>query len=135
MLPTNDSSFHVKVSGNRTKHVYEGDFVVKTYLTNAELIDVGLRFDTYNRGSQTVGSGVSLLNRAIAELEVRIQKAPSWWKDSDHGRNLFDTNVVLEIFNKVMDAEAAYGDKIEEVAKSAERSMESAVSKKKQKEA
>jgi hypothetical protein len=135
MLPSNESSFHLKVVGNRTKNTYEGDFVVKTYLTNSELIDVGLRLDTYNRGSQTVNQGVTLLNRAIAELEVRILKAPSWWKDSDHGRNLFDTNILLELFNKVMDAEASYGEKIEEVAKAAEKSIESSGSKKKSKEA
>ena len=131
MLPNNESSFHVKVSGNRTKQSYEGDFIVKTYLTNAELIDVGLRFDTYNRGSQTVGTGISLLNRAMAELEVRVLKAPSWWKDSDHGRNLFDTNVVLELFNKVMDAESAYGDKMEEAGKAADKAAEASTSKKK----
>lgn len=117
MLPSNEYTFTLKVKGDKTKSSYEGPFTVKCLLSNGELIDVGLRIDAYNRGSTTVPQGIALLNRALAELEVRIIKAPSWWKDSNSGRDLLDTNVIYEVFEKSLDAEKVYDERIAEQVK------------------
>jgi hemolysin activation/secretion protein len=121
MLPSNEYSFSLSAQGEKTKQKFEGSFTVKCLLSNKELIEVGLRTDAYNNGSQSVSTtGVGLMNRAIAYLEVAITKAPSWWKDSDSGRELLDRNVLYEVYNKALDAEKVYDERISKAAEEAE---------------
>lgn len=135
MLPvSNEHSFTVSIVGDKTRQKYEGQFTVKCLMTNAELIELGLRLDQYNRGSQTLAPGAALLNRAFAELEVRIvtdeksgqQKAPLFWRESDGGRRLLDQNVVYEIFEKAREAEQIYVDRLTKATEETEDSAESA---------
>jgi hypothetical protein len=129
MIPvSNEYTFAFKCVGEKTKQVYEGQFTVKCILSNQEIVEVGLRIDTYNRGSKTLPQGVQLLNRAMAELEIRTLKSPSWWKDSDAGRDLLDTNLIYELFNKAIDGERIYDERIAEATQSAEEKAEASAS-------
>jgi ssRNA-specific RNase YbeY (16S rRNA maturation enzyme) len=104
-LLNRETTFYFSATGFKSKKKYEGNFTVKTVLTNGEQVLVALRTDQYNGGSTSLPSAYSQFNRAIAELEVRmvtkagIQQAPSWWKDSDGGRNLIDANLVTEVLD------------------------------------
>ena len=131
-LPKNDHSFSFSEKGERTKKTYEGQFTVKCLLTMEEIRQVGLKLDLFNGGSKTLPGLVALLNRAFAELSVRIIKAPSWWTDSNDGRDLFDTNVVLEVFNSAINAEQVWDDRIKDAAKDADAAVAAKASKKKE---
>ena len=130
MLPPNESTFHLKVVGERTKKVYEGDFTAKCVLTNGETIEVGLKLDRYNGGSTTLAPQFVLMNRVLAELEVRLKKSPEWWRESDYSRTLQDQNVMYEVFKKAMEAEKAWTDKLNKESEEVEKKTE----KKKKKE-
>jgi hypothetical protein len=138
----NEYTFPVKIVGERSKKTYEGNFTVKCVLNYQEQINVGLLIDEYNRGSRTVPEATFRMNRALAELDIRIlvdertgnQKAPSWWRDSNGGRELIDKNVVLELFLKALDAETDFDKRIEEEGKEAEEAIEKQSKKAKTKE-
>ena len=122
-LPKNEYTFQFSEKGERTKKQYEGSFTVKCLLTMDEIRQTGIKIDILNGGSQTLPSGVALLNRAIAELDTRIIKAPSWWKDANNGRDLFDTNVILMVFNKALEAESDWDTRISDAAEAAEEKI------------
>lgn len=119
-IPSRETSFYFKDKGERTRKNFEGTFTVKALLTQQEIVDVGMLLDQYSRGSKTLPQGVALLNRAFAELDVRIIKAPSFWKDSNQGRDLLDTNIVFGVYKAAMDAETEYDKKLDEAAKQAD---------------
>jgi hypothetical protein len=129
---SNEYTFKVSIVGERSKKTYEGQFTVKCVLNYQEQVNVGLLLDEYNRGSRTVPEGTFRMNRALAEMDVRVviddrtgqQKAPSWWRDSNGGRTMIDKNVVLEVFLKALDAETDYDKRVEESSKDAEESVE-----------
>lgn len=121
-IPSREHTFYFKDKGERTRKTFEGSFTVRALLTQQEIVDVGMLMDQYNRGSKTLAQGVSLLNRAFAELDVRIIKAPAFWKDSNQGRDLLDTNIVFGLYKAAMDAETEYDKKLEEAAKEADES-------------
>jgi hypothetical protein len=108
-LTNREVTFHFETTGAKSKKKYEGDFTVKSVLTNGEQIAVALRADQYNAGSTSLPAAVARFNQAIAELEVRIvqkdgkQSAPSWWRDADGGRTLVDPNLVTELFLKAQE--------------------------------
>lgn len=133
MLPDKNHTFTVDVVGERTKERFQGSFTVKAMLTIAETVDVGLRTDAYNNGSRTIGERIYLMNRAIAEMEVRLASdpkkgllAPSWWKDSDGGRQLLDLNVLYDVYNKALSAETEYEKKLTGSADEVEAANEAA---------
>ena len=131
-LPSNEHTFEFSEKGEKTKKAFEGSFTVKCLLSIQEIVDVGLRIDSYNRGSITVAPGINLINRAFAELDVRIVKSPSWWKDSNNGRELRDINIVLQVFSKAVDAEDVYEKRIVEAAVEADKSVAKSTAKKKE---
>jgi hypothetical protein len=133
-LPSNEHTFPVKIVGERTKHVYEGKFKVKCLLTLEETVEKDLKYDSYTRGSTTLLAESRVYARAVAELEARVIDAPSWWKDSNDGRNLLDKNVVLELANLALDAEKVYDERIEKAAKEAEEELEKQQKRKSEKE-
>lgn len=119
-IPSREHTFYFKDKGERTKKLYEGSFTVKAVLTQQEIVDVGMLLDQYNRGSKTLPQGVALLNRAFAELDVRIVKSPAFWRDSNQGRDLLDTNIVFGIYKSAMDSEEEYDKKLADMAEKAE---------------
>lgn len=131
ILPSNEYTFSFSDKGERTKKTYEGSFTVKCLLTMEEIRQVGIRLDNLNVGSKTLAPGVALLNRAFAELDVRILKAPSWWKDASDGRDLFDTNIILGVFENAIDAERVFDERITEKAESDEQAVTKGRSKNK----
>jgi len=134
----NEYTFKVNIQGERTKKMYEGSFTVKCVLNYQEEVNLGLLLDEYNRGSRTLPEGTFRMNRALAEMDIRVvvdertsnQKAPSWWRDSKGGRDLIDKNVVLEVFLKALDAEADFDKRVEESSKEAEAEVEKQSKKK-----
>jgi hypothetical protein len=134
-LPSNEHTFQFSATGEKTKQKYEGAFKVKCLLNMSESIEAALRFDSYTRGSKTLLGDSSTYARAIAELELRVIDSPSWFKDSNFGRDLFDKNVVLELALQAMDAEKVFDDRLAEAAKKAEEEVEKQAKKKAEKKA
>jgi hypothetical protein len=118
-LPNNEYSFYTKVVGEKTQEHLEGSFTVKCLLSQAELVEVAIRTEQYNQGT-ALPAQFALINRAIAELEVRIIKSPTWWSERGNGRDLYDTNVVFHVFKEAFKAEEEWKKRIEEKAKEAE---------------
>lgn len=128
-LQDNDYTFYCKVQGEKSKEWFEGNFTVKSLLNQEEMVDVAIRTDRYNGGSKNLPTQHALINRAIAELEVRIVKdkktnkmlCPTWWTESDFGRLLYDTNVVYHVFAEAMKAEDNWYKKLTEKSEAIEK--------------
>lgn len=119
MLPANEHTLYVKIQGEDTKEWFEGSFTFKCLLNQAEKVEVAVRTDRYNQGSTTISPQHALINRTIAELEMRTIKAPTWWTENGNGRLLYDTNVVFHVFKEAFEAEAAFKKKLEDKIKAA----------------
>ena len=136
-LADNEHTFYCKVQGEKTRSWYEGDFTVSCILNQEELVDVALRTDRYCGGSKNLSSQYVLINRSIAELEVRIvkdaktgkMKAPTWWTESDNGRLLYDTNVVYRVFAEAMKAEEEWNKRLASKVEDAEKQAKEAAQK------
>jgi|GEM_PF-2993310 len=123
-LSNNEHKFYFKDKGERTGQSFEGDFVAKCILNQIEQIEVALRVDRYNGGSKTISPGHALMNRAIAELEIRLVKAPTWWTDSDGGRTLYDSNILYSVFEEAFKGEKAWAERLKKEAEEAEGTAE-----------
>jgi hypothetical protein len=130
-LANNEHKFYFKEKGEVSNQWFEGDFSVKCVLTIEEQVRVGVLVDRYNGGSRTLEPNRSLMNRAIAEMEVRIANnekgkplCPSWWAENDFGRTLYDSNILYSVFSKALEAEKKWADSLEKEADKSEKEVE-----------
>jgi hypothetical protein len=128
-IAQNEYSFHVRLTGEKSKLPYEGTFAVKCLLTQEEMVDIAVRVDRYNSGSKNLPAQYALINRAIAEIEVRLirdkktskPQCPTWWTESDFGRLLVDSNILFEVFAKAMEAESEWQKRLAAKVEAAEK--------------
>lgn len=130
-LANNEHKFYFKEKGTTSDQWFEGDFTVKCVLNIEEQVRVGVLVDRYNGGSRTLEPNRALMNRAIAEMEVRVATnkeskplCPTWWTESDYGRTLYDSNILYSVFSKAMDAEKQWTERLNKEADKSEKEVE-----------
>jgi hypothetical protein len=99
-------TFSINVIGEESGNPFTGTFKVKTLLSRRE------HFAADERRRMIVGANpTTILPKLdtdafmIAQLSVRVVEAPSWWKQSDSGLDLDDSNVIAEVFSLAIKAE------------------------------
>jgi len=120
-LPNIESTFSVSVKGDTTGHMYLGPFTVRAILTKREefLADIRRRELV---GPLPEDALPTIRNNAYAlsQLYARVVDAPAWWRESDSGANLHDTNVIAEVFAKSLEAAEEWRKKVSGEAAKAE---------------
>jgi hypothetical protein len=130
LLQNNEHTFHVKIQCKKTLEWFEGDFTVKCVLTNAEQVNMALATDRYNGGSTSLPEQFKLFNRCQAELETRVIKSPTWWKESNNGWDLMDSDLIYEVYAEAMKAQTVWAEKLKKKADEAEKAAEKNPAKK-----
>jgi len=101
--------------GDRTNTTYMGVFRVKTIVSPMDMI----RADRLYR--ELIGSvNPHMASKetqnfafALSQLKVRILEAPDFYKNSDLDGSHLDSNILIDIINKSIDAEEEYKKQID----------------------
>lgn len=109
--------------GDTTGEKYTGSFTVRLFLTPRQKLEISKIRNSIAPG--ITDSRTSDWQRAevMAQLMVRVEKAPKWWENSDGGADLVDENVVVDVFNAIVDAEAKARAKIKEAGETAKSKL------------
>lgn len=119
LLPNMELTFNIQVVGDETKIPWVGDFTYRRpNLKERALIDV--MWKKMNGDLTTIDPDTFAYNEAISHLRFTLKEYPDWWKEADYGGNLYDANVILAIYAKVLEfenkwREKAFGGKAESV--------------------
>jgi hypothetical protein len=97
------SSFALNIIGTDTQQPFTGTFKVKALLTRKEQFLA----DQYRRdllGPNPEAAMPQLIGEAfmMAQLKVRLLESPDWFKNSNFGLDLLDSNITPTIFEKCM---------------------------------
>lgn len=108
-----DVTFTVTCVGSTTGEEFKGIFKCRPILTHAQQ----LGRDQFRRdllGVDPDSASPRALNQAtlLSEIAARLTDAPSWWKDSRDGRELYDDEPVAAIYSEVIQAENNFRDAI-----------------------
>ena len=115
-LPKNETVFDFDYTGGTTGKKYDGQFTVVCILNMAkkhalEIEKTRLMADFSNPTETLFGLAVILGN-----LRVRIVQSPEWWKQSQGGFNLMDEDVLVALYDKVMEAETKWREQLKNQA-------------------
>lgn len=110
-LPMMETRFHIQIVGEESGINWAGDFMYRRpNLRERGMIEVMMT--RLNGDLTTLDPNVAAFNEAIAHLRFTLKEFPDWWKETDFGGSLYDGNVVLELYNKSMEFEASWRDKV-----------------------
>jgi len=110
-LPDMTHTFKIQVKGRDSQINWAGEFVYKRpALGTRGRINV-LR-TRLNGDLETIDAETQILNEALAHLRYTLEKYPEWWSDTSFGFDLYDGNVISEIYNKCMDFEEQWTKRI-----------------------
>ena len=111
-LPKNNKDFRISIEGELSGERYEGDFScvcvppigLKNKIDRDELRETG---DLSN-------IGVELFMRAkwLSNVQNRLTSWPEWWDGCRKGVALLDDNVLKELYDKCIEAEAEWRQSI-----------------------
>jgi hypothetical protein len=111
-LPEMEHSFTIQVEGMLTRLPFDGNFTCK--IPNAKTqAAIGKHKAMLNGGfSSELDLGTRNLHHMISYLRYTLTDMPKWWKDADLGYDLYDVNVIEEIYSKVLQFEKAWYESV-----------------------
>lgn len=125
-LPNMQHTFSVKVEGKEGGQMYEGSFTYKRPNLRAKS-QIAKLAAKLNEDIKYLDEDTRFLHDVIAQLYYTLIDAPDWWKKSDSGMELYDFDVVFEIYKECMKFEKAWMDQVwgnqEAVQKEAEKEL------------
>lgn len=110
-LPNFEYTFALDVKGEESGKRYIGEFTYKR--PNLRQSSEIAKFKTRLDGDLTnLDTSISMLHQMLSQLRFCLIKYPDWWSESDFGLDLYDCNVIIELYKEAMDFEKKFDKKI-----------------------
>ncbi len=101
-VPPTEETFTISIEGELTKKLYAGDFTCRIPRRKDQcMIDKHRAFLNGDVVDQ-LSPDTLRFHHMIAYLRYTIVDSPKWWKESDLGYDLYDENVVKEVYDAVL---------------------------------
>ncbi len=99
-------AFLLNVTGDNTGTELTGNFEAKQRLSHRDYLNK----DAFRRsliGDRADQAATDTMVRAemLSHLKASIVDAPKWWRESSDGLDLYDDNVVFDLYNKVVEGQ------------------------------
>jgi len=110
-LPSMEYPFDIQVTGNETRDLFIGKFKYRRPSCGARSRIDAMRA-RLNNDLITLDQDTLDFNMAISHLRFTLDDYPEWWVASSYGMDLYDYNVVAELYNRCMAFEEEWKKKV-----------------------
>lgn len=117
-----DKTVFVKVVGEQTGETFEGKFLVKGSLVRRDSFRAdAIRRDLLGPSPENTPPAPSLQSEAYVtgQVAVRVLKGPKWWDESNLGQELEDSNVIMGIYEAILESDDKETKELVETSKKA----------------
>lgn len=98
-----DAPFSISLIGDETAERWVGDFRAKERLSHRDAVIKDQRRREILGGMGGVPDERALsIAVIVSELSVRLTKTPKWWEESQNGLDLYDENVLADVYQKAL---------------------------------
>jgi hypothetical protein len=110
-LPSMQHTFSIKVEGKQGGQVYEGSFTYQRpkIRHRSQISKLAAKL---NEDIKYLDVDTKFLHEVIANLYYTITDSPDWWKKSDSGLELYDFDVIFEIYKECQKFEDEWFEKV-----------------------
>ena len=112
-----DKVVSVNIIGVKTGRAYIGDFTIKTVMSMKDEFNADLRRrQILGPSPDGTPPAANMQYRAYiyGQVQARTLEAPDFWLESDSGLDVPDENVVIAVYDAILEAEEQLGAKIKE---------------------
>jgi hypothetical protein len=110
-LPQMELKFKIQTKGKETQINWAGEFMYRRPTLGERSLIENMRA-RLSGDLRTIDQDVDYVNTAIAHLRYTLREYPDWWKDTGWGLQLYDTNIVLEIYDRCIEFENDWAKKV-----------------------
>lgn len=129
MIGKKTATISINLTGEVTGTHYLGDFEMKIFLTHSEdLLRDKLRKELLGKDPDSSSDRARNQAEVLSQLQVRIVKAPLFWQSSNGGLDLYDDNIIVELYEKSMKATEEAVAEIKKKAEEAKAELAKAAS-------
>jgi len=104
VLPSMEHHFTIKTKGSETGQMFEGTFTYKRPNLRKKS-DIAKEKARLNGDLKNLDEDTAFLHGILSTLKFTISNAPEWWIKADLGFELFDLNVILDVYKACQDFE------------------------------
>jgi len=110
IITDSEAKFDVNIIGERTNSTYMGNFRVKCILSPLEEIKADRMYrELVGVNPHLASEHVSQMAYALSQLNFRVLESPPFWNQGEiPGGHIEDKNVILDIFDKTVEAQVTY---------------------------
>ena len=112
-LPSNEITFEFNKKGKNSGVLYAGNFTYKR-LTIGSQNKAAVYTATMNGDLKNLDTTTRSINEMLGWLRYGLIDYPEWWSDSEYGLDLYDVDIVQELYNKVMKFEMNWIKKLKD---------------------
>lgn len=112
-LPEMQTTFEFEVKGMDTKKVWKGTFTFKR-LNYRSKLEAAKYAAILNGDLKTLQQDIKFTNDVLALLKFGLIEYPKWWEESNFGLDIYDDNIIVELYKKCSEFEDEYRKKIDE---------------------
>ena len=111
VLPSMEHSFTIDIKGSETGQQYDGTFTYKrpNLRVKSEISKTAARLDG---GMTNLDDDTKFLHSILATLKHTLIKSPEWWEKADYGFELYDLNVIFDIYKCCSDFEKDWFNRV-----------------------
>lgn len=113
---------YLQTVGETTKQKYFGTFRIKVILTQRERLLVEREYSALLPSDKGASEENKLRAAVLAELSVRVVESPDWWKNSDYGRELLDSQPLWDLMVSIDKERNAWQEELDKLANSIKES-------------
>lgn len=110
-LPSMEKTFTIDVKGSDTGQQFQGTFTYKrpNFRARSNAAKLAARL---NEDLKNIDDDTKFMHNVLADLRFSLIETPEWWQQSDFGLNLYDTNVILDIYRVCVEFENAWTEQV-----------------------
>lgn len=110
-LPSMEHNFTISVKGTETGQQFDGSFTYKrpNLRAKSEIAKTAAMLDG---GLKNIDEDTKFLHSILATLKHTITNSPEWWIKADFGFELYDINVILDVYRACSEFEKKWFDAV-----------------------
>lgn len=111
VLPPMETTFTISTKGVHTGQQFDGTFTYRkpNLGKQTEITKLAARL---NEGLASLDEDTVAFHEMIARLKHTIIAAPEWWTKANNGFDLYDLNVILEVYQATTKFDREWLDKV-----------------------
>ena len=110
-LPSMEHTFTLNVKGSITGQHFDGTFTYKRPSLRGQS-DIAKMASRLNEDLKNLDEDTKILHNVLSNLRHTLIQAPEWWKACDYGYELYDVNVIMELYKETVNFENKWFEKV-----------------------